>query len=225
MGRPPPTRGSVVDSVRRSGHPQAPPAHAGISRNTSSPRASPRGAPRPRGDQSMLINQSLLSCERPPPTRGSVGDVDVDPGVGEAPPAHAGISRICRISLRRGCGAPRPRGDQSSRAPALAPVEWRPPPTRGSVVVVGWGDVQHPAPPAHAGISRNSRQQLHAEFGAPPPTRGSVVDVAALVGGGAAPPAHAGISRCTFVLLPPLRGAPRPRGDQSVGSQMSVDEF
>ena len=90
----------------------------------------------------------------PPPTRGSVDVPDELRLLVIVPPAHAGISRTCLVSLLTPKGSPRPRGDQSHSRIVRVTIVVFPPPTRGSVAVKEDKIGLKAVPPAHAGISR-----------------------------------------------------------------------
>ena len=210
--RSPPTRGSVAKTTRCRFELSPLPAHAGVSRRAA-PRFAVAGpAPRPRGGQSLLAASLLRLRDRSPPTRGSVALLQRYVASQKPLPAHAGVSRTAARIVRSGLPAPRPRGGQSTSAPATAPRVCRSPPTRGSVDHERCDYRPHNPLPAHAGVSRQHRPAAREISAAPrprggqsmelpgmpagplrsPPTRGSVAHRAGVRADVSPLPAHAG---------------------------------
>ena len=215
MVRSPPTRGSVARSDHVPAHGSPLPAHAGVSRYSSTSAAAIPPAPRPRGGQSFGGNNAQELPSRSPPTRGSVEPAH-HRGRRAAPlPAHAGVSRSMSLSPTGRSAAPRPRGGQSFDVAITDRAQRRSPPTRGSVA--GRGHAMRAARPlpAHAGVSRRTPPRDPASNAAPRPR-----------GGQSVLSAHAGVSRHRPGSRVMPRAAPRPRGGQSVKlSQLSLGTF
>ena len=172
-----------------------------------------RGFPRPRGDGPLP--RVLLAYHHPvsPPTRGWTS-ITPSPEVSASGfPAHAGMDRHCRSSLRGDRRFPRPRGDgpaQRRTRPRNVTVS---PPTRGWTAKTESLRTGGVGFPAHAGMDpgRDRRPPTGTRFPRPrgdgpsvsdirgrmtsvsPPTRGWTDVRERPVVAGAGFPAHAGM--------------------------------
>ena len=112
----PPTRGWTLlhplEDVQGDGFP----AHAGMDRRRSVSSWTRRRFPRPRGDGPQSLTGDCSSEAVSPPTRGWTALVLTEHSRITGFPAHAGMDPEDRVTMRLGCGFPRPRGDGPSSA-------------------------------------------------------------------------------------------------------------
>ena len=149
---PPHTRGWTSYGGITTSAIRVSPAHAGMDRCRPTPNARRGCFPRTRGDGPLWLPVIETPTSFPPHTRGWT-EHNAGPHVQEAvSPAHAGMDRFRRLSMRRDNGFPRTRGDGPSGGMSMATGLVFPPHTRGWT---GGGCTQiysDIVSPAHAGM-------------------------------------------------------------------------
>ena len=154
MARAPRTRGWTGAPDPGAGAEGESPAHAGMDRSGSRPRADPPREPRARGDGPYAGGWHSRSLVRAPRTRGWTVADDLPRGVGHESPAHAGMDPgLCPFSHAMS-REPRARGDGPDASVAWVEDATRAPRTRGWTGCF-FGGGGHPVEsPAHAGMDR-----------------------------------------------------------------------
>ena len=189
------------------------PAHAGNTSFRSRPSYYLTVHPRPRGEHGKERTEKTYNVGSSPPTRGTRQEPPTRPARKRFIPAHAGNTRIRRVTVVNISVHPRPRGEHTACRESILSTCGSSPPTRGTqpfyVVSRHWPRFI----PAHAGNTLTSHflnfpQAVHprprGEHQSPPHVIGMPI--------GSSPPTR-GTPAPRTRAVHPTAVHPRPRGE------------
>ncbi len=239
VGSSPPTRGTRGRGLDEALPHRLIPAHAGNTLTGIPSVASCTAHPRPRGEHSLVKEESAGSPGSSPPTRGTLLRRRHDELRLRLIPAHAGNTLPWPRCRHRRSAHPRPRGEHARELERARGFIGSSPPTRGTpppdLLPLGEGRLI----PAHAGNTTSLRTTssgwaahprprgehwrrsswLAASTGSSPPTRGTLTRTAYGRRRWRLIPAHAGNTTTRSARGWSGSAHPRPRGEHRIASR------